>query len=52
MWQVKLCDPSLTRRNLGALEMSIDHIIERYTKLSVMFTLLSVSPEWIDPGLG
>jgi len=28
---VKLCDPSLTRANLSALEMSITHIIKRYT---------------------
>jgi len=34
--QVKLCDPSLTRANLSALEMSITHIIKRYT--NVLFT--------------
>jgi len=40
-WQVKLCDPSLTCANLSALEMSIAHVIKRYT--NVMFTyLLSV----------
>jgi len=31
IWQVKLCDPSLTRANLSALEMSIAHVIKRYT---------------------
>jgi len=37
-WQVKLCDPSSTRANLSALEMSIAHIIKRYT--NVLFTYL------------
>jgi len=31
IWQVKLCDPSLTRANLTALEMSIEHVMKRYT---------------------
>jgi len=35
-WQVKLCDPSLTRANLGVLQMSIAHVIKPYT--NVMFT--------------
>jgi len=30
-WQVKLCAASLTRANPSALEMSIAHIINRYT---------------------
>jgi len=29
-WQVKLCDPSLTRANLSALEISIAHTVTRY----------------------
>jgi len=29
-WQVKLCDHSLTRASLSALEMSIAHIIKHY----------------------
>jgi len=37
-WQVKLCDPSLTRANISALEMSISHIIKCYT--NVLFTSL------------
>ena len=35
-WQVKLCDPSLTRANLSAIGMCIAQ--ERYT--NVLFTLL------------
>jgi len=30
-WQVKLCDPSLTRANLSALEMNVAHIINWFT---------------------
>jgi len=30
-WQVKLCDPSVTSANLSALDMSIAHIIKRFT---------------------
>jgi len=37
-WQVNLCDPSLTCANLSALEISITHIIKRYT--NVLFTYL------------
>jgi len=37
-WQVKLCDSSLTRANLSALEMRIAHIIQRCT--NVLFTYL------------
>ena len=37
-WQVKLCDPSLTRANLSALEMSIARIGKRHT--NVLFTCL------------
>jgi len=33
-WQVKLYDPSLTRANLSALEMSIAHSIKRYTNVA------------------
>ena len=32
-----LCDPSLIRANLSALEMSISHIIKHYT--NVLFTV-------------
>jgi len=38
-----VCDPSLTRANLSALEMSIAHTIKRYTKCPAYFTLLYVS---------
>jgi len=37
VWQVKLGDPSLTRANLSALEMSIAHSIKLYTNV-VYFT--------------
>jgi len=37
-WQVNLCDPSLTRANLSALEMSITYIIKRCA--NVLFTYL------------
>jgi len=36
---VKLCDPSLTRANRSALEMSIAHIVKRCT--NVPFTYLT-----------
>ena len=35
-WQVKLCDPSLTRAKLSALKMSIAHIIKRYRNVLSM----------------
>jgi len=35
-WQVKLCDPSLTGANLSTLEVSIAHMIMRYT--NALFT--------------
>jgi len=40
-WQVKLCDPSLTRAKLRASEMSIAHTVKRY--INVMFTCLLTS---------
>jgi len=36
--RVALCDPSLTRANLSTFEISIAHIIKRYT--NVLFTSL------------
>jgi len=35
---VKLCDPSLTRANLSAFEISIAHIIKHYA--NILFTYL------------
>jgi len=35
-WQVKLCDPTLTRANLSALKMSITRTMKHYT--NVLFT--------------
>ena len=37
--KTELCDPSLTRANLSALEMTIAHNVKRYT--NVLFTLLT-----------
>jgi len=38
-WQVKLCDPSLTRANLSALELSIAHIIKPCTNVLSTYLL-------------
>jgi len=39
IWKVKLCDPSLTRANLSALQINIAKIMKRCT--DVLFTALT-----------
>jgi len=36
----EMCEQSLTRANLSALEMNIAHVIKRYTDLSCLHTYL------------
>jgi len=46
-WQVKLCDPSLTRANLSASEVSIAYIIKHYTYvLCTCFTCVEMKTVW------
>jgi len=40
VWQVKLCDPLLTRANLSALGMGIAHIIKHCTNVLFTTTIL------------